>query len=72
MDGVVSPTALHTVARDEDHAWVVADTTRTVHVGEPTGDEREVHQIGVAHSRQASRPCAPEPPARTSTEHAAR
>jgi D-alanyl-D-alanine dipeptidase len=49
-----------------------SDTTRTVHVGEPTDEEREVFEIVAAPSRPASRPCAPASPARRSTAPRAR
>jgi Xaa-Pro aminopeptidase len=44
-----------------------SDTTRTVHVGEPSDDEREVYGSSAGRSRPASRPSGRESSARRST-----
>ena len=49
-----------------------SDTTRTVHVGEPTDEEREVFEIVLRAQQAGSRPCAPGSPARRSTAPRAR
>ena len=45
-----------------------SDTTRTVHVGEPTEEEREVYEIVRQRSRRASMRCGRASSARRSTE----
>ena len=50
-----------------------SDITRTVHVGEPTAEEREVHEVVRARpAGRRSRPCARGSPARRSTAPRAR
>ena len=49
-----------------------SDTTRTVHVGEPTDEERRCSRSSAARSRPGSRRSAPVSPARRSTGPPAR
>ena len=49
-----------------------SDTTRTVHVGEPTDEERRVHQIVERAQQAAFEAVRPGVPARKSTVPAAK
>lgn len=49
-----------------------SDTSRTVHVGEPTEEERRVHDLVREAQEAASARCGPARPARTSTGRPAR